>query len=204
MTEISGMLIFIISGFVGGIIGFVISRITSGSRQQGQSNTKAELDKTKAELDKTKAELDKTKAELDKTKAELDKTKAELDKTKAELDKTRAELDKTKVELDNYKFQVSNHFSDSAKLMGQIASSYQALYTHMAGQSKALLDANKTGVPFPQLEIPLAKKSAQETVEEALAAKKEASQSDTAKKIREIKAKEVLEIKAKDWMLQIE
>ncbi|MFT7054222.1 MAG: uncharacterized membrane-anchored protein YhcB (DUF1043 family), partial [Psychromonas sp.] len=130
MAEISGVMIFIIGVIVGGIIGFVITRITLGSKQKAAH---------------------------------------------------QEALDNTKAELDHYKSQVSNHFSDSAKLMGQVASSYQALYTHMAGQSEALLDATETEVPFPQLKTPPVKEQedplsdeefAQETAEELLAARK--------------------------------
>jgi|GEM_PF-2269207 len=96
------------------------------------------------------------------------------------------ELDNTKAELDQYKSQVSKHFSNSAELMGQVASSYQALYTHMAGQSEALLDATETEVPFPQLKTPPVKEQeepiadkelAQETAEELLAARETAQES---------------------------
>jgi uncharacterized membrane-anchored protein YhcB (DUF1043 family) len=124
-----------------------------------------------------------------------------LNKTKAELGKAQAELDNSKIELDYYKSQVRNHFSDSAKIMGQVASSYQALYTHMTGQSEALLEATEARVPFPQLETPPVKK--QEVEEEAPAAK-QAPQSDTAKELRQIKAQEIHEIKVKNWMLQTE
>ncbi|HEY7866446.1 MAG TPA: DUF1043 family protein [Psychromonas sp.] len=136
MAEMSGVLIFIIGGIVGGILGFVITRITLGRKQKAAQ---------------------------------------------------QEALDNTKAELDHYKSQVSNHFSDSAKLMGQVASSYQALYTHMAGQSEALLDATETEVPFPKLKTPPVKEQqdpltdeefAQETAEELLAAR-EAEQKTT-------------------------
>ncbi|MFT4836461.1 MAG: uncharacterized membrane-anchored protein YhcB (DUF1043 family) [Psychromonas sp.] len=136
-----------------------------------------------------------------------------LNKTKAELGKAQAELDNSKIELDYYKSQVRNHFSDSAKIMGQVASSYQALYTHMTGQSEALLEATEARVPFPQLETPPVKKqetaegqpaAKKQEVEEEAPAAKQAPQSDTAKELRQIKAQEIHEIKVKNWMLQTE
>lgn len=137
MAEISGVWIFIIGGIVGALIGFVISRITSGTKQKAAQ---------------------------------------------------QKELDDTKAELENYKSQVSNHFNNSAQLMGQVASSYQALYSHMAGQSEALLsDTDSDALPFPQLKTALEKKReepqvenevAPETEQESLAAK-EAAQETT-------------------------
>jgi len=91
-------------------------------------------------------------------------------------------LDSSKAELDQYKSQVSNHFDNSAKLMGEVASSYQALYTHMAGQSATLLDPTDAEVPFPQLKTPPVKEQeddalAQEVAEELLAARETAQES---------------------------
>ncbi|MFT6924905.1 MAG: uncharacterized membrane-anchored protein YhcB (DUF1043 family) [Psychromonas sp.] len=96
------------------------------------------------------------------------------------------EIDTAKAELDHYKSKVSNHFSDSAKLMGQVASSYQALYTHMAGQSEDLLDAADADVPFPQLKTPSAEKQgAQETVEETVLRTTEEATQETVKEAEE-------------------
>lgn len=98
MVGINEILIFL----AGGIIGFVICRLTLGTKQKTAQ---------------------------------------------------QKELDSAKADLEQYKAQVSSHFNDSAKLMGQVASSYQALYTHMAGQSQTLLSDADTQ-PFPQLKTP--------------------------------------------------
>ncbi len=69
------------------------------------------------------------------------------------------ELESSKAELEEYKAQVTSHFNDSAKLMGEVASSYQALYKHMAGQSQTLLsDSDIETQPFPQLKTAPEKK----------------------------------------------
>lgn len=60
------------------------------------------------------------------------------------------ELEQNKAELEQYKAKVNNHFTDSADLMGQVASSYQALYSHMASQSQSLL-SDQEDCPFPLL-----------------------------------------------------
>ena len=68
---------------------------------------------------------------------------------KSKTTKQQKELDKNKVELEKYKAQVNDHFNGSAELMGQVASSYQALYDHMASQSQSLLsDAETTHFPL--------------------------------------------------------
>lgn len=84
-------------------------------------------------------------------------------------------LDNSKAELDHYKSQINKHFTSSAKLMGEVANSYQALYTHMAGQSQTLLsDSEADTLSFPLLKISpekegeealLTKDGAQETAE---------------------------------------
>ena len=107
MVGINEILIFL----VGGIIGFVICRLTLGRKQKAAQ---------------------------------------------------QKELDNSKADLQQYKAQVNSHFNDSAKLMGEVASSYQALYKHMAGQSKTLLSETET-LPFPQLKTPSENPAAQET-----------------------------------------
>ncbi|MGB5444745.1 MAG: YhcB family protein [Psychromonas sp.] len=109
MVGINEILIFL----VGGIIGFVICRLTLGTKQK--------------------------------------------------------DLESTKADLEQYKAQVTNHFNDSAKLMGEVASSYQALYKHMAGQSQTLLsDSDIETQPFPQLKTASEIKPQEtQTVEEA-------------------------------------
>ena len=93
------------------------------------------------------------------------------------------ELDNTQAELEHYKSQVNNHFTSSAELMEQVASSYQALYSHMAGQSQALL-SDTDALPFPQLKTPSEQKqeeplvvneAEQETLEDTV---QEVSQTD--------------------------
>ena len=69
------------------------------------------------------------------------------------------ELDETKAELEQYKEKVNHHFMNSAELMQQVATSYQALHNHMATQSESLL-SEKGISPYPLLEADLA--SAQE------------------------------------------
>lgn len=138
MTEISSILIFL----AGGIIGFVLCRITIGRKPTAAQQQK---------------------------------------------------LDNSKAELDHYKSQVNKHFTSSAELMEQVANSYQALYTHMAGQSHALLsDSDADALPFPQLKTPSEKKQgdtpdtkdiAQETAENTTA---EVTQTDTAAKTDEV------------------
>ncbi|WP_354625751.1 DUF1043 family protein [Psychromonas sp. MME2] len=59
-------------------------------------------------------------------------------------------LAQSEAELQRYKSQVNDHFNSSADLMKQVANSYQALYTHMAGQSQSLLSENEK-CPFPLL-----------------------------------------------------
>lgn len=78
------------------------------------------------------------------------------------------ELEASKAELEDYKSQVNKHFTSSAELMEQVASSYQALYSHMAGQSQTLLGDNEM-LPFAQLQS-LAEKEQQapEEAEEVL------------------------------------
>jgi uncharacterized membrane-anchored protein YhcB (DUF1043 family) len=66
----------------------------------------------------------------------------------------RKELEQTKAELDQYKAKVNSHFKDSAALMGQVASSYQALHSHMANQSQSLISDDNNAV-FPQLNATL-------------------------------------------------
>ncbi len=61
------------------------------------------------------------------------------------------ELEDSKAELEHYKSQVNEHFTNSAELMEQVASSYQALYSHMAGQSQTLLGDSEM-LPFAQLQ----------------------------------------------------
>lgn len=107
-------------------------------------------------------------------------------------------LDNSKAELDHYKSQVSNHFDNSAKLMGEVASSYQALYTHMAGQSEALLDATDAEVPFPQLKTPAVEEQedealAPETAEEILAARETAQESTEESPLAKETAQEAVE-----------
>jgi uncharacterized membrane-anchored protein YhcB (DUF1043 family) len=63
------------------------------------------------------------------------------------------ELEQAKTELEQYKAKVNNHFMNSADLMGQVASSYQALHTHMATQSQSLLNEEDIS-PFPLLNTP--------------------------------------------------
>jgi uncharacterized membrane-anchored protein YhcB (DUF1043 family) len=72
------------------------------------------------------------------------------------------ELDSTKAELEHYKSQVNNHFTSSAELMEQVASSYQALYSHMAGQSQTLLGETDLS-PFPLLKKPYENKEEEPT-----------------------------------------
>ena len=68
---------------------------------------------------------------------------------KSKTTKQQKELDENKAELEKYKAQVNDHFNGSAELMGQVASSYQALYDHMASQSQTLLsDAETTHFPL--------------------------------------------------------
>ena len=62
----------------------------------------------------------------------------------------RQELEQIKAELAQYKSKVNTHFKDSAALMGQVASSYQALHSHMANQSQSLLSDDNNSV-FPLL-----------------------------------------------------
>lgn len=62
----------------------------------------------------------------------------------------RQELEQIKTELAQYKSKVNTHFKDSAALMGQVASSYQALHSHMANQSQSLLSDDNNSV-FPLL-----------------------------------------------------
>lgn len=70
---------------------------------------------------------------------------------KSKASTQQQEIDKTKSELEQYKAKVNSHFTNTAELMGEVASSYQSLYNHMADQSKDLLnDADLT--PFPLLE----------------------------------------------------
>ena len=69
---------------------------------------------------------------------------------KSKTNEQQKELDKNKMELEKYKAQVNDHFNGSAELMGQVASSYQALYNHMADQSQSLLGETAT-TPFPLL-----------------------------------------------------
>ncbi len=78
------------------------------------------------------------------------------------------ELEDSKAELEHYKSQVNEHFTNSAELMEQVASSYQALYSHMAGQSQTLLGDSEM-LPFAQLQS-LAEKEQQapDEVEEVL------------------------------------
>jgi len=64
--------------------------------------------------------------------------------------KQQEELEKNKIELEKYKAQVNDHFNSSAELMGQVASSYQALYSHMADQSQSLL-GETAATQFPLL-----------------------------------------------------
>jgi uncharacterized membrane-anchored protein YhcB (DUF1043 family) len=72
------------------------------------------------------------------------------------------ELDETKAELEQYKEKVNDHFMNSAELMQQVATSYQALHHHMANQSESLL--GEQGVsPYPLLE-PGSPKSDEETL----------------------------------------
>ena len=66
------------------------------------------------------------------------------------------ELDQNKAELEQYKSKVNNHFTNSAELMEQVASSYQALYSHMASQSQSLLSGEDES-PFPMLKTPSVK-----------------------------------------------
>lgn len=61
------------------------------------------------------------------------------------------EMDKTKSELEEYKSKVNSHFTNTAELMGDVANSYQALYSHMANQSQDLLGDTELS-PFPLLE----------------------------------------------------
>ena len=63
------------------------------------------------------------------------------------------ELDQNKAELEQYKSKVNDHFTNSADLMEQVASSYQALYSHMASQSQSLL-SDEDESPFPMLKTP--------------------------------------------------
>ena len=63
------------------------------------------------------------------------------------------ELDQNKAELEQYKSKVNNHFTHSAELMEQVASSYQALYSHMASQSQSLL-SDEDDPLFPMLKTP--------------------------------------------------
>ena len=102
MNGINETLIFLVIFLAGGIIGFVICRITLGRKKAGAQ---------------------------------------------------QQELDQTKAELEHYKSQVNDHFTSSAELMGQVASSYQALYSHMAGQSQTLLSDTEVP-PFPLLKTP--------------------------------------------------
>lgn len=91
------------------------------------------------------------------------------------------ELDNMKAELEHYKSQVNNHFNNSAELMAQVASSYQALYTHMAGQSQALLSESEAdALSFPMLNTPFGKKR-----EEPLTAK-EAAQGTAEETTQEV------------------
>lgn len=70
---------------------------------------------------------------------------------KSKVSTQQKEIDKTKSELEQYKAKVNSHFTNTAELMGEVASSYQSLYNHMADQSQDLLsDADLT--PFPLLE----------------------------------------------------
>jgi uncharacterized membrane-anchored protein YhcB (DUF1043 family) len=70
---------------------------------------------------------------------------------KSKVSTQQKEIDKTKSELEEYKAKVNSHFNNTAELMGEVASSYQSLYNHMADQSQDLLsDADLT--PFPLLE----------------------------------------------------
>jgi uncharacterized membrane-anchored protein YhcB (DUF1043 family) len=48
-------------------------------------------------------------------------------------------LEQNQAELEAYRQQVSDHFSSSAKLLEDLAQQYQAVYTHMARQSKELM-----------------------------------------------------------------
>jgi uncharacterized membrane-anchored protein YhcB (DUF1043 family) len=111
MNEVSEILSFIAIFLVGGIIGFVICRVTLGKKKEAAQ---------------------------------------------------QQELDQTKAELEDYKSQVNNHFNSSAELMGQVASSYQALYSHMAGQSQTLLSDMDVS-PFPLLKTPDEKKWEEQT-----------------------------------------
>lgn len=99
------------------------------------------------------------------------------------------ELEDSKAELEHYKSQVNEHFTNSAELMEQVASSYQALYSHMAGQSQTLLgDAEM--LPFAQLQT-LAEKEQQvtEEKEEVLQADSEQVSEQTVPKRAEPEAK---------------
>ncbi len=98
------------------------------------------------------------------------------------------ELESSKAEMEQYKAQVTNHFNDSAKLMGEVASSYQALYKHMAGQSQTLLSDSDIEIqPFPQLKTASEKKpeEAQATNEAAQKTTQEAPQEDVAEETSE-------------------
>ncbi|WP_413699512.1 YhcB family protein [Psychromonas sp. KJ10-10] len=67
---------------------------------------------------------------------------------KSKVSTQQEEIDKTKSELEQYKAKVNSHFTNTAELMGEVASGYQSLYKHMADQSQDLLsDADLT--PFP-------------------------------------------------------
>lgn len=66
----------------------------------------------------------------------------------------RKELEQTKAQLDQYKSKMNAHFKDSAALMGQVASSYQALHSHMANQSQSLINDDDNAV-FPLLNATL-------------------------------------------------
>jgi uncharacterized membrane-anchored protein YhcB (DUF1043 family) len=74
--------------------------------------------------------------------------------SKKRLGVQQQELEQAKAELEQYKSKVNNHFMDSAELMGKVASSYQALHSHMASQSQSLL-SNEDSAVFPQLNTPL-------------------------------------------------
>lgn len=60
------------------------------------------------------------------------------------------ELDDTKAELEQYKEKVNHHFMNSAELMQQVATSYQALHSHMANDSESLLGEHGPSV-YPLL-----------------------------------------------------
>lgn len=97
------------------------------------------------------------------------------------------EIDKTKSELEEYKAKVNSHFTNTAALMGEVASSYQSLYKHMADQSEDLLsDADLT--PFPLLEkTPIENEDVAEedNSEQAIASAEDADKQDEETQVNE-------------------